>query len=87
MKKSTQSFLIGTLIGAAAGATIGILYAPDKGTETRKKIKDKAQDLKDDIEDKFDEIKSTISEKVEGLKKESETPPRTASKKTTTAKK
>lgn len=33
------------LAGAAAGAIAGVLLAPDKGTETRKKISGKAKEL------------------------------------------
>ena len=34
--------LAGLLAGAAAGLVLGMLYAPEEGTETRKKIKNKA---------------------------------------------
>lgn len=48
--------------GAAAGVAIGILLAPDKGSETRKKILSKAKDLGDDLSDaamdKYDEFLS-----------------------------
>jgi gas vesicle protein len=47
--KSSTSFLIGLLSGAAIGAALGILYAPDKGKVTRKKIAQKTEDLKDQL--------------------------------------
>ena len=51
---SKDTFLSGLLIGAAAGAVAGILFAPDKGTETRKKIAQKADDLKKNILDQVE---------------------------------
>lgn len=42
--------LVGALlIGAAVGAIVGILFAPDKGSETRKKLIAKGTDLTDSI--------------------------------------
>jgi gas vesicle protein len=46
---SIQKILIGTLAGLAAGLAIGFLTAPDKGTETRRKITDSADDIKNRI--------------------------------------
>ena len=43
---SAGKLLSGLLLGAAAGAVLGILFAPEKGTETRKKLSKKGQDLK-----------------------------------------
>lgn len=38
MSKKTENTLMAFLFGAAAGAVLGILYAPDKGTNTREKL-------------------------------------------------
>lgn len=38
MSKKSGNTLLAFLIGATAGAIIGILYAPDKGSNTREKL-------------------------------------------------
>jgi gas vesicle protein len=57
---NTSNTLLGILTGAIAGAAIGILYAPDKGVNTRKKITEEAHDYKDIIVEKSSEIKDTV---------------------------
>lgn len=37
---SSGKIILGTLAGIAIGTTLGILFAPEKGCVTRKKIKD-----------------------------------------------
>jgi len=62
--KSGKVFL-GLLAGLATGAVLGILFAPDKGANTRKKILDKGEGYADDVKEKFDDFLDTISEKYE----------------------
>ena len=45
----TSSLVLGLLGAAAAGAALGILLAPDKGSETRKKIAAKGNELKNNL--------------------------------------
>ena len=65
--------VLGVLAGIATGAVLGILFAPEKGERTRRKILNKGEDLADELEDKFDNLVETITEKYESTKKEAET--------------
>jgi gas vesicle protein len=58
------------LLGAAAGAVLGILFAPDKGSETRKKIAKKTGDFGDTVRNKFNELGEAISEKYDSIRGE-----------------
>ena len=49
---SRGKIILGILAGTAAGALIGILFAPDKGTETRKKIVHKGEEYIDDLKER-----------------------------------
>ena len=50
MKNSNLAKILSALVvGAAAGATLGILFAPGKGSDTRSKLFKKAKDLADEL--------------------------------------
>jgi gas vesicle protein len=53
-----------------AGVAIGVLIAPDKGSETMKKIKDNLDDLKDKAKESFDDMVDTGKNIVNKGKKE-----------------
>lgn len=50
MSKESNYGILGFVAGAAAGAALGILFAPDSGKATRKKLKRKFRRSKDDLE-------------------------------------
>lgn len=47
--------------GIAVGFLLGVLYAPDRGEETRRKISKKASDIKDTVKDTYDAVSNTVS--------------------------
>jgi len=51
MSKKGSNALMAFLAGAAAGAVLGILYAPDKGTATREKLSFQLDKYKKILED------------------------------------
>jgi gas vesicle protein len=61
---------LGVLVGVAVGATMGILFAPDKGSKTRQKISRKKDEYVSDMEEKFNELIGSVTEKFEHLKGE-----------------
>ena len=63
----SSNVLLGIVGGLAAGAVLGVLFAPDKGTNTRKKIAKKSSDLKDNITDSFNDFVSNVEDKYKDL--------------------
>lgn len=67
MSNNTNSVLA-LLLGAAIGAGVGILFAPDKGSKTREKIKDGFDDAKDNLKHKFEDVTHQMRNKFAGSK-------------------
>lgn len=67
---SKGNVVIGVLAGVAVGALIGILFAPDKGSETRRKISKKSSDTIDELKENFDKLLNNTSDKLETIKEE-----------------
>jgi gas vesicle protein len=53
---SNTKLLLALLGGAAAGAALGMLFAPDKGSETRKSISDAARRITDALLSKAEQL-------------------------------
>jgi gas vesicle protein len=65
---STSKIIAATLAGVAAGALMGLLFAPDKGEETRRKISEKYTDLSDTIRNKVADLVDTIKKEYSNAK-------------------
>ncbi|MEP7170360.1 MAG: YtxH domain-containing protein [Bacteroidota bacterium] len=64
--------ILGVLAGLAAGTILGILLAPDKGTNTRKKISKKGEAYLDNLKSKFEDFLVTATNDLEYAKSETE---------------
>ena len=69
---SKGNVVLGTLAGLAIGAIAGILFAPAKGSITRKQIMNKGDDYVEDLKSKVDELSDSLTDKFESTKKDVE---------------
>lgn len=63
-----QSFVNGMLVGIV----LGILYAPDSGAASRRKLRRRTEELKDSFVDAYLIVSGDISEKIEKVEQLSE---------------
>ena len=69
MAKSSSKVLLAGITGLAAGIGIGLLFAPAKGSKTRKRLKKRLMSLadfiEDDVSDKLGALKSAFANEEE----------------------
>jgi gas vesicle protein len=63
---SNTKIILGMLAAAAAGAAFGVLVAPEKGTELRKRLKTRLDEVLDDVA----ELLALGKEEIKDLYKE-----------------
>ena len=68
MSNSTGNSVLALMIGAAIGTGVGILFAPEKGSKTREKIRDGYDDAKNNLKHKFDDASRQLKSKFSGAK-------------------
>jgi gas vesicle protein len=57
----TSNAVLGVVTGAAVGALIGVMFAPDKGSNTREKIYKKGGDWMGQAKGKVDNLKHQVT--------------------------
>lgn len=68
MSNNNGNTVVAILAGVALGAAAGILFAPDKGSKTREKLKDGLDEAKNKAKGKFDEAKNKFQGKYSNTK-------------------
>ena len=71
---TTSKILTAFAVGAAAGAVLGILFAPDKGSATRHKISERGKKFADSVKEKINMAKENCDELREEVKKAAKEP-------------
>jgi gas vesicle protein len=67
---NTGKVLLGALAGITAGALVGVLLAPAKGSETRKKYAKMGEDFSEKIKNKFNKSADDVADKYDETMRE-----------------
>lgn len=59
------NFVSGLICGAAIGAGVALLLAPEPGKKTRKRIGRAAEDLRDDATERWDDLADEVRDRVD----------------------
>ena len=64
---NTSKVIAAFVVGALAGAALGVLFAPHKGSKTRRKLMTGAQGLAEDVKKKVTEEATALRAKADEL--------------------
>lgn len=67
----TGNVILGVLSGVAAGAALGVLYAPGKGSSTRKKIQRESQRVVGNLGSQLNHVVDGVSQKYDTVQNKS----------------
>lgn len=69
---NNNNAVLGILAGAAIGAIAGILFAPEKGSTTRRQIADSSDDYMDELKSQFNKFTDSLEQKLDSTKKDAD---------------
>jgi gas vesicle protein len=65
-----RSILLGAVIGLTAGGLAGLLFAPKKGSVTRRFLAKKGSDYVGGMKDRYNESLRNVNQKIDSLRNE-----------------
>ena len=64
-----RNFMAGLAVGALLGAGIALLYAPDRGTNTRRRLGRRIRRLRDQSGQSVEELKAALRKEMRRVKR------------------
>lgn len=67
-QNSTGKIIASVILGVTIGSVLGILFAPDSGRSTRKKILGKKDELAQAVREQFNDLMDSVKSGVDNAK-------------------